>query len=133
MPIELPQWPGIASSKDSLRSSRGTRRQDEGEGTSDTLRRRGLQHAKLLADAEFLDDALVTLGIVLLQIVQQTTSLADQHKQAAPRPVVFLVRLEVLRQLTDALAQQRDLDLWATGIGSVRRITVNEGLFLLSG
>src|SRR5215469_18092566 len=70
----------------------------------DTLRRRGLQHAKLLADAEFLDDALVTLGIVLLEIVQQTTSLADQHKQAAPRPVVFLVRLEVLRQLTNALA-----------------------------
>src|SRR5215469_17256658 len=77
---------------------------DEGEGTSDTLRRRGLQHAKLLADAEFLDDALVTLGIVLLQIVQQATPLADQHKQAAPRPVVFLVRLEVLRQLTNALA-----------------------------
>src|ERR1700751_788253 len=105
MPIELPQWPGIASSKDSLRSPRGTRRRDEGEGTSNTLRRRGLQHAKLLADGEFLDDALITLGIVLLEIVQQATPLADQHKQAAPRPVILLVRLEVLRQLTNALAQ----------------------------
>src|ERR1700757_2896174 len=105
MPSDLPQWPGIASSNDSLRSSHGTRHRDEGEGTSGTLRRRGLQHAKLLADAEFLDDAFVTLGIVLLQIVQQATPLADQHKQAAPRPVILLVRLEVLRQLTNALAQ----------------------------
>jgi hypothetical protein len=47
--------------------------------------------------------------------------------------VVFLVRFEMLRQLTDTLAQQRDLNLRTPGIGGVRAIGVNDGLFLLSG
>src|SRR5580698_4532437 len=87
----------------------------------------------LLADAELGDDALVTLGIVFLQIVQQTTPLADQHEKAPARTVVFLVRLEVLRQLANALAQQRDLYFRTSGIRCVRTVLVNEGLFLLSG
>jgi len=87
----------------------------------------------LLADAELSDDTLVALGIVFLEIVQQTTPLADQHEKAAARTVVFLVRLEVLRQLANALAQQRDLNFWTSGIRRVRTVLVNEGLFLLSG
>jgi hypothetical protein len=47
--------------------------------------------------------------------------------------VVFLVRLEVFRQLTDAFTQQRDLHFGTASIGSVRAIRVNDGLFLLSG
>ena len=81
MPIELPQWPGIAKFQRFLEIVQRHAPGDEGEATSDTLRRRGLQHAKLLADAEFLDDALVTLGIVLLQIIKQATPLADKHEQ----------------------------------------------------
>ncbi len=87
----------------------------------------------LLADAELGDDALVTLGIVFLQIVQQTTPLADQHEKAAARAVVFLVRLEVLRQLPNTFAQQRDLYFRTSGIRCVRTVLVNEGFFLLSG
>jgi hypothetical protein len=87
----------------------------------------------LLADAELGDDAFVTLGIVFLQIVQQTTPLADQHEKAPARTVVFLVRLEVLRQLANALTQQRDLYFRTSGIRCVRTVLVNEGLFLLSG
>ena len=49
----------------------------------DTLPRpRSFSTQALLADAEFLDDALVTLGIVLLQVVEQATALADKHEQA---------------------------------------------------
>jgi len=47
--------------------------------------------------------------------------------------VVFQVRFEVFRQLTNALAQQRDLNFGTAGIGSVRAIGVNDGLLLLSG
>jgi hypothetical protein len=47
--------------------------------------------------------------------------------------MVFLVRFEVFRQLTNALAQQRDLNFRTAGIGSVRAIRVNDGLLLLSG
>ncbi len=64
---------------------------------------------RLLADAEFGNDRLVALGIVFLQVVEQATPLADQHEKAAARAVVFLVRLEVLRQLANAFTEQRDL------------------------
>ena len=87
----------------------------------------------LLADAEFTNDGLVALGIVFLQIVEQATPLADQHEKAAARAVVFLVRLEVLRQLANAFADQRDLDLRAPGVRSMRTVLVNEGFLLLSG
>src|SRR5215469_534058 len=58
----------------------------------------------LLAQAEFADDAFITLGIVFLEVVQQAATLADQHEKTAARTVIFQVRLEVLRQLTNALA-----------------------------
>jgi hypothetical protein len=47
--------------------------------------------------------------------------------------VVFLVRLEVLRQLANAFAEQRDLYFGTTGIARVRAVLVNEGFFVLSG
>jgi hypothetical protein len=58
--------------------------------------------SKLLTEAEFLYDSLVPLGIVFLEVVEQATPLADQHEKTAARSVILLVRLEVLRQLTNA-------------------------------
>ena len=58
---------------------------------------------QLLADTEFRNHGFIPLGIVFLEVVQQATPLADQHEKAAARAVVFLVRFEMLRQLTDAL------------------------------
>ena len=87
----------------------------------------------LLTQAEPVNDVLVAFGIVGLQVVQQATPLADQHEKAAARTVVFLVRFEVLRQLTNAFAQQSDLDFWTARIGGMRTVLVNEGFLLLSG
>jgi hypothetical protein len=87
----------------------------------------------LLAQTKLVDDVFVAFGIVFLQIVEQTASLADQHEKTAARTVVLLVRLKVFRQLTNALAQQRDLDLGTARIGGMRAVLVNEGSFLLSG
>src|ERR1700722_20335278 len=88
---------------------------------------------QLLADAEFRDDGLVTLGIVFLEVVEQATALADQHEKAAARAVVFLVRLEVLRQLPNPFAEQRDLYFRAARIARMRAVLVNEGFLVLSG
>ena len=71
---------------------------------------------RLLADTQFADHITVTVGIALLQVVQKTTALAHEHQQPATRSVVLLVGLEVLRQLADTLAQNRDLYLGAPGI-----------------
>jgi hypothetical protein len=88
---------------------------------------------RLLADAEFRDDGLVALGIVFLKVVEQATPLADQHEKTAARAVVFLVRLEVLRQLAYAFGEQSDLDFRATGIARMRAVLVDEGFLVLSG
>jgi hypothetical protein len=47
--------------------------------------------------------------------------------------VVFLVRLEVLRQLANPFAQQGDLNFRTAGIACMRAVLVNEGFLLLSG
>ena len=88
---------------------------------------------QLLADAEFRNNGFIPLGIVFLQIVEQATPLADQHEQATARAVVFLVRLEVLRQLANAFTEQRNLHFRAAGIARMRAVLVDEGFFVLSG
>ena len=89
--------------------------------------------ALLFADAELGNNGLVPFRVVLLQVVEQTTTPAHHHEKSAARAVIFLVRFEVFRQLTNALAEQRDLNFGAASIGSVRAIRVNDGLLLLSG
>jgi hypothetical protein len=89
--------------------------------------------ALLLADSELGNNGFIPFRVVLLQIVEQTSTPAHHHQKSAARAVVFLVRFEVFRELTNALAEQRDLNFGAAGIGSVRAIRVNDGLFLLSG
>jgi hypothetical protein len=89
--------------------------------------------ALLFADAELGNNGFIPFRVVLLQIVKQATTPAHHHEKSAARAVVFLVRLEVFRQLTNALAEQRDLNFGAASIGSVRAIRVNDGLLLLSG
>src|ERR1700683_2510756 len=87
----------------------------------------------LLADAKFPNDNLVALGIVSLEVVEQATPLADQHKQAAARAVVLLVRLEVIRQLANAFTDDGDLNLGTPRVSRVRLILVNDRFLLLSG
>jgi hypothetical protein len=93
----------------------------------------GRRASDLLADTEFRNNGFVALGIVFLEVVEQATPLADQHEKAAARAVVFLVRLEVLCQLANAFAEQRDLHLGTAGVGRVRAVQVNDGSFLFSG
>lgn len=71
---------------------------------------------KLLADSKFLNNALVTLSVVLLQIIEQAAALAHHHQQTAPGGMVLFVRLEVLGQATDPFAQYGNLDFRATCI-----------------
>ena len=80
-----------------------------------------------------MNDRLVALGIVFFEVVEQAATLADKHEKTAARAMVFLVRFEVLRQLTNAFAQQSDLDFWTARIGGMRSVLINEGFLLLSG
>ncbi len=57
----------------------------------------------LLADSQLIDYLAIAVGIALLQIIEQTATLAHEHEKSSARSVVLLVGLEMLRQLADAL------------------------------
>lgn len=44
------------------------------------------------------------------QVLEQTIALADHHQQAAPAGMIFLVSLQVFRQILDACRQNGNLD-----------------------
>ena len=87
----------------------------------------------LLADADFLNDGFVALGVVGFEVVEQAATPADHHEKAAARAVVFLVQFEVFRQLANSPAEQRDLDFRAAGIGIMRAVLPDEGLLMFGG
>ena len=79
-----------------------------------------------------MDYVLVALGIVVLEVVEQATTLADHHQETAAGGVILLVRLEMVRQLTDSLAEHCDLDLGAARVLLVGAEPGNDVCFTLS-
>src|SRR5271155_1295574 len=65
----------------------------------------------LPSDAESADDGAVALDVVLADVVEKPTTLADELHQAAPSVVVPLVLLQMLRQVVDPARQQGYLHL----------------------
>ena len=86
----------------------------------------------LLANAEFLDYVLITLGIVVLEVVEQAATLADHHQETAAGGVILRMCLKVVGQFTDPFTKHGDLYLGAAGIVIVRAEPVNNVLFTLS-
>src|ERR687898_2304886 len=88
----------------------------------------GREHAnlQLLADAQAADQIGVTLGILALQVIQQTAALANQFEEAAARVMIFRVRLEVLGEISDAFAEDGDLNFRRAGVGIVCAVRTDE-------
>jgi hypothetical protein len=61
-------------------------------------------------EAKLVDQGPVAFDIRPLQVVQQAATLADQLQQPTPRIVVVGVRLQMLGEVVDPLAEDRDLD-----------------------
>jgi len=61
-------------------------------------------------EPELGDNRPVPFDVGPLQIVQQPATLPDQLEQPAPRVVVVGVRLEVVGEVIDPFAEDRDLD-----------------------
>ena len=88
---------------------------------------------ELFADAEFLDYVFVRLGIVALEVVEQTTASADHHEKTATGRVILLMGLKVFGQFADPFAQNCNLNLWATCIRRMRTVLADNALFSLAG
>ena len=76
----------------------------------------------LAANAEPLQNHLVTLWVRIAQVSQKPATLGNQGQQPLAGAVVFLVRLEVRLKQRQALAQQGNLYFWRPRIGFVALI-----------
>src|SRR5690606_20229199 len=66
---------------------------------------------RLLAQVQSGNELAVPFDVLALEVVEEPAPLTDQLEKTATRVVVLLVRLEVLRQLRDALGEKSDLNL----------------------
>ncbi len=89
----------------------------------------------LLSQAKLADDRAVTLDVVLLQVVQQTSSVTNHLLQTAAAVEVLLVSLEVLGQVSDAVGQDSNLYLGGTCVTLVGSVLLDdvEFYFFLHG
>src|SRR5690349_8624065 len=63
-----------------------------------------------------LDDGLIAACILALEIVELAATLADHHEEAAPRVKILGVGRQMVREIANALAQDRDLHLGRAGV-----------------
>jgi hypothetical protein len=73
----------------------------------------------LLAYAEFRNEILVPILIGRLDVVQQATTATNQFQQSTAGMMIFLVGLEVFRQVPNSFRQKSYLHVRRTGISVV--------------
>ena len=71
---------------------------------------------RLAAQAELFDQGLVASIVVLLEVVEKAATGRNQLEQAAAGMVILAMVLEVLGEVGNTFAEDRDLDFRRTGI-----------------
>src|SRR5258708_4242643 len=77
---------------------------------------------QLAAEPQLLDQRAVAADVLTGQILQQSPAAADEQQQPVAAVMVVLVHLQVLGQIIDPPAQQRDLDLRRAGVTLTSRV-----------
>jgi hypothetical protein len=85
---------------------------------------------QLATQTKLGDDGTVTLHIVLLDVVEHATTTTNHHEKTSTTVVVLLVRLQVAREVVDALGKDGDLHFGRTRIGCVKLVRGNRCLFV---
>jgi hypothetical protein len=70
----------------------------------------------LLSEVQCLNQIAIALDIVVTEIVEQPSSLPDEHEKPAPGVMVLLVNLEMLGEVVDPLGEYGYLDIGRPGI-----------------
>jgi hypothetical protein len=84
----------------------------------------------LSAEPELLNQRPISLDILVLEVVQESPTLTHQFDQSPAGMVIFGVGLEMISQITDALAQDGYLHLGGAGIRFMLAKPVNDVTFL---
>jgi hypothetical protein len=79
----------------------------------------------LTANAQALNQVLVSLRITALQVFQKAAPPRDHRQQPPTGMMIFTVRLEMILELQNALTQDRYLNFWRTGIRLVNAVRGN--------
>src|SRR5919106_4140532 len=87
----------------------------------------------LSAQAEALDQRPVLVDVRPLHVFEQAAAPPDHPQEATTGVVVFLVDLEVLGELVDALRQQGDLNVGGTGVRVVPAEVFDDLLLVVPG
>ena len=81
----------------------------------------------LSANAKLGDERSVSLDVVTPEIVEHPAAAPHEHQQAPLGVKVLLVDLHVRRQVTDAIGEERNLDLGRPSVGVVQLVFVDRG------
>src|SRR5262249_8815543 len=85
----------------------------------------------LAPEAQALDQRFVARLILLLEIVEKAAALRDHFQKAATRMIVFLVAVEMRRQVGDPLTEDRDLDFRRAGVLGALRVLFDYSCFAI--
>ena len=84
----------------------------------------------LLTKTEGLDDGTIAVDVLVVEVLQQLTTLTYEHSQRTCCVVILVILLQVLCQMRDAIAEESDLCLCRTGVRGALAI-LTEDLLLL--
>jgi hypothetical protein len=88
-------------------------------GTCRTRHKAAFQ-SSLSPQAKTGNQAAIPFDILISEVLEKPSALADHHQQTPPAVMVFLIDLQVLGEMADALGEQRNLNLGRTRVRVVQ-------------
>lgn len=79
----------------------------------------------LLTQTQPVDQLKVRRGLMGFQIIQQAAATADHHQQSAASRVILHMAFQMIRELTNPMAEHGDLHFRRTGIRGSSLVLVN--------
>jgi hypothetical protein len=73
-----------------------------------------------VAQLELLGDRLITRQVGVMEIIQQSATLADHFEQTTAGTAILDVFLQMIGQVIDALGQQSDLHVSGSSVALVQ-------------
>lgn len=85
-----------------------------------------------MPQTQSLDKILVSVKVLALEVVQELPPLADHHEKTATGMKILLVGFQVLRQATDSVGQDRNLNFRRSRIRAVDLVFLDDFLLLFT-
>ncbi len=72
-----------------------------------------------LPNSQSIDKLSISIEVQPFEVVQETPALAHEFQESTPGVMILFVGFEVLREVTDSVTQEGNLDLRRARVGSV--------------